>query len=520
MHNIPIYTSEKSVDGLADKIMQCASIAYITSVCKADMEIREYIKSVASKGTNMSVIEALNTQASQTDADLYFTKSILVSTNWNKNDDVFCPKQTWVARHTPSHKPTNLEHDENKLVGHVVDSFAIDTDGKIISDDTSIDELPDKYHLVTGAVIYKNWESQDLKERTQTLIQAIEDGKKFVSMEVLFTDFDYAIGNADGSIKVKARNEETAWLTKHLRAYGGTGSYQDYKVGRLLKNMTFCGKGYVDKPANPESIIFSANNNFNFTTASEKLSLNRENGVELSRDNIVNNKGDMNMADEIYKDQVAKLECSVADLQNKLKEANDKLAKADVDKYIQQTDELTKAIETHKSEVADLTQRLSDMETKLAEATETIKTEQDIKSQLEVQLSEIKAAEMKANRISTLVDGSMNKDTAIAKVDIFANLSDEQFKVVADELINAIKTQTTANSSNDTETVVDDIADEEVDTTNADADKTLENVEVEAQAEMTVTDDQEDEAGTLRQALQNTIAQMLGYKQKDNEGDE
>ena len=33
-------------------------------------------------------------------------------------------------------------------------------------------------------------------------------------------------------------------------------------IGRLLRNITFCGKGYVKKPANPDSIIFSETTDF------------------------------------------------------------------------------------------------------------------------------------------------------------------------------------------------------------------------------------------------------------------
>ena len=34
----------------------------------------------------------------QDQMDLYYLKSILVSTGWNKNDDVFDPKETWAAK--------------------------------------------------------------------------------------------------------------------------------------------------------------------------------------------------------------------------------------------------------------------------------------------------------------------------------------------------------------------------------------------------------------------------------------
>ena len=44
--------------------------------------------------------------------------------------------------------------------------------------------------------------------------------------------------------------------------------YEDHKVGRLLRNITFSGKGFVEKPANPDSIIFDSNHIFDFSNAS------------------------------------------------------------------------------------------------------------------------------------------------------------------------------------------------------------------------------------------------------------
>jgi regulator of replication initiation timing len=54
-------------------------------------------------------------------------------------------------------------------------------------------------------------------------------------------------------MKIYARNDETSFLTKYLRAYGGQGTYENFKVARVLRNFRFCGMGNVDTPANPAS---------------------------------------------------------------------------------------------------------------------------------------------------------------------------------------------------------------------------------------------------------------------------
>ena len=146
-----IYKAEANIDGLADRILANQSVAYDSKIQVWTPSEREFLQ-------RQSLTESLRTAAklramgSIEDKDLFFTKSILVSTNWNKNDDVFSQVPVWAARHTPSHKPTNLEHDQNQLVGHITDTWAIDADGNIIPEDTLVDDLPELYHLANGIV--------------------------------------------------------------------------------------------------------------------------------------------------------------------------------------------------------------------------------------------------------------------------------------------------------------------------------------------------------------------------------
>jgi len=64
--------------------------------------------------------------------DLAYIQSILVSAGWNLNDDVFLPDEMWAARATPVHKPINVEHNETKIIGHMIQSQAVDKQGNVI----------------------------------------------------------------------------------------------------------------------------------------------------------------------------------------------------------------------------------------------------------------------------------------------------------------------------------------------------------------------------------------------------
>jgi len=183
--------------------------------------------------------------------DLYYLESILVSTGWNKNDDVFDSGETWAARNTPEDKQFNFMHNEDDIIGHITGSYVVDQEGNRLEQE----EKPSQFDIVTQAVLYTSWSGEEKRERMNKIIAEIEEGKWFVSMECLFPAFDYALQSAEGETKVIERNEASAFLTKHLRAYGGEGIYENYRIGRLLRNLAFSGKGLVSKPANPRSII-------------------------------------------------------------------------------------------------------------------------------------------------------------------------------------------------------------------------------------------------------------------------
>ena len=290
-----IYADEIN-DGVAELVQSSSSIAYCMPAAVSDSQDSkdlDFINKVKAESANPDQI------------DLFYIKSVLVSTGWNKNDDVFKADQTWAARNTPEDKQFNLMHNENDIIGHITGSYVVDRDGNPVEGDTQ----PDDFDIITEAVLYNSWTDPENRERMQQIIAEIQEGKWFVSMECLFAGFDYALLDEGGNAKLLERNEGSAFLTKHLRAYGGNGEYEGYKIGRSLRQISFSGKGLVSKPANPRSIILDA---------SKAFSLDPKDEILLT----VPNNGDNNMSD------TNALEQQVADLKSELasaKEQNDAL---------------------------------------------------------------------------------------------------------------------------------------------------------------------------------------------------
>lgn len=238
-----IYEQEV-IDGLSDKLSKNTSIAFQCLVTKDnipfnDSEVKKTIAGFIEDGRNF---------------DLYHISSILASTGPNKNDDWFLPEEIVAARETPIYKQVNFGHNEKDIIGVITGTTLLSEAGESIGDDPDDLNTAELRDIVSHAVIWSYWEDDDLKGRFAQIVDNIENGRLFVSMESLFKTFDYLLIK-DGQTSIIKRSKETSFLTKYLKIYGGEGEYNGSRIYRLLRNFTFSGMALVDNPANARSII-------------------------------------------------------------------------------------------------------------------------------------------------------------------------------------------------------------------------------------------------------------------------
>ena len=413
-------------DGLENALSAQASLTYA---------------SLAEPSTSNSCIKIndIKALAGLEDKDLYYTQSILVTTSWNKNDDIFDKDEVWAAKNTPIHKPTNLEHNEGIIVGHITSNWPITDDGILIDQSTPLENLPNKYHILTGSVIYVGYTEPDLKERSQKLIAEIENGTKYVSMECFFKGFDYGLINkSTGEYKVLSRAEDTAFLTKHLRAYGGVGEYQDHKIGRVLRQITFSGKGFVDKPANPESVIFTQNslkiqkNIGELELQQEKKDTFENIGVFSNQANLKEN--DMSLEKEVVeikekieamsqcKDAIAEVKSLASDLESKNAELSAKL---------QATETELSEVKTVVVEKEEAAKKMAEDMKKKDEEMQKMKADFDATNEIlaayKDKEAEMMKKEKKMKRMATLLETGFETELATSTVEKFEGLDDASF---------------------------------------------------------------------------------------------
>jgi hypothetical protein len=410
-------------DGLSELLSSSASLSY---ACYVEPSSNDII--ITNKQTDLKALAGIE------DKDLYYAQSILVTTSWNKNDDIFDKAEVWAAKNTPIHKPTNIEHNEGTIVGHITSNWPITDDGILIDQSTPVENLPNKYHILTGSVIYVGYTDKDLKDRAAKLIAEIENGTKYVSMECFFKGFDYGLINkTTDEYKVLGRNNETAFLTKHLRAYGGVGEYQDYKVGRVLRQITFSGKGFVDKPANPESIIFNKNNALFAKNTIESIIIEEKND-NFQKEGVFSNQAnlqeiDMNLETEIT-ELKTKLEEAIQAKDAMTQEYLNKLGVTEEDKKKMKAEfdaSLEQEIAAKKKMAEDMKQKEEEMMKMKAELESTNETLAAYKNKE----AEMMKKEKKMKRMASLVETGVDTELASSAVDKFEHLDDESFDTMA-----------------------------------------------------------------------------------------
>jgi hypothetical protein len=389
-----------------------------------------------------------------------FMQSILVSTGENKNEDVFLPAEMWGARATPAYKPVDWEHNtgrelsaeeqqqnpgkvvvDNQTIGVMYNAYVVDDDNQVIDEtkaSASDFEIPANFHIVDEAVIWKG-----LYPKTAARIeQGAQEGNLFVSMEAWFTDYDYLVGD-----KVVARNEETAFLDTSLRANGGAGVFGNSRVRRVLRDITFGGKGIVARPANEPSVITSVTHEPMCASASHSEVIRNNILFDVRNTRASQPRRDLGMSTEtkaqasVPLEQYTKAHDEAATLRAEAKASEGQLAQANeqIEDLKQQVKNITQAFTKGAAQLEGVLPGFASRVTQgnpenfFGLLAETLESDQKAKAELQ---SKLKAALEKVVKI----EEDNRAASRLSRIDsVLANLDEDDRKAKKDKLAASVK---------------------------------------------------------------------------------
>lgn len=393
--------------------------------------------------------------------DLYYMDSVLVSVGINKNDDYFDAEEVWAARKSPEDKQINYEHNEKDIIGHITSCYAVDDKYTKIPDDVPEDRLPEKFHIITSGVLYKKWEDEDLKKRMGEILEKIDAGDIYVSMECLFSDFDYILIEQNGKASIVDRNKSTSYLTKYLRAYGGEGVYNNQRIGRVIRNITFSGKGMVERPANPESIIFNSTSPVVIKAKEEINGENRTMSTKLDTE-VTDVKANAELQNQL--NEVTQLLADAKREKIEAKAQAEKEAKARAEKEL---NDLKASLAQKDTELKSVEAKLVDAEKSLEASVKKIEDAEKAAKAAQDELDKISAAKKVADRVAALVKAGKSEEDAKTLEKRFAKVDDEAFAALVENLV--VPTEEDDEDDDEDKTVADKKDLENVETTKTQA---------------------------------------------------
>jgi hypothetical protein len=175
-----------------------------------------------------------------------------VVNEFNKNGDGISTKTALESVNQFIHKPTNIEHDKKKIVGHIVKAGFSSYDNSEILANIDPDES-NPFNIALGAVVYKTVD----KEFFNLLSNSTDPNNKLyntvsASWEVGFNDYMIAVGSRNlGEAEIISDPKMIAEMRPMLRGFGGKGFMDDgTEIHRLIVGKVYpLGIGFTMKPA-------------------------------------------------------------------------------------------------------------------------------------------------------------------------------------------------------------------------------------------------------------------------------
>lgn len=344
-----------------------------------------------------------------------------VANRFNKNGDGIDSNTAIAIKDYFVHKPTNIEHQRSKVVGHVVGS-ALSKFGSnelISEEEASLSNQP--FNIALSSVIYKTV-NQDFAELVE---RSVDEDSEFyqkvsASWEVGFNDYKIVIGSDDVSgSRVVEDEEEKEELKQFLKAYGGNGRTEDgLKVNRLITGDIYpLGIGFTMNPAaevkglvKRDSINIDVEKNeedsANFKRLEIKNNIFEEKSSHSEKTDVILNKNltTKKVMEKEILDQVTEMLEAQASSKKLSEEAIASITKVFHDAIVQKNDQWLKDKESLVKDKEDLVKASEEASQEIDQLKEQLtKTSQEVE-ELKMEIEAREASDRFVERMSELDD--------------------------------------------------------------------------------------------------------------------
>lgn len=170
----------------------------------------------------------------------------------NKNDDGIDTVTAKKIKKYFLNKPTNIEHNKKKVVGHIVSTGFSKFGTDELVDDID-DDFSGKFNIALGSIIY----SHSFPEFSQLVLQSNDEEHELyqsvsASWELGFNEYNIALGSKDlNEAEIITDEKQIQELSVYLRGFDGEGELNDgTPVYRVVAGEVYpLGIGFTGNPA-------------------------------------------------------------------------------------------------------------------------------------------------------------------------------------------------------------------------------------------------------------------------------
>ncbi|MGA0317672.1 MAG: hypothetical protein ACO3LB_08305 [Flavobacteriaceae bacterium] len=311
-----------------------------------------------------------------------------VVNKFNKNGDGIDSKTAIEYTKNFIHKPTNIEHDKDKIVGHIASAGWSEYGTSRIMTAEELEGYTKPFNIALGALVYKSANS--------TFADAVEksvDPKQgsyhsiSTSWEVGFSDFVLAVGSEYlEEARIISDRDEMEEMVGCLKSFGGCGKTDKGEpVNRLITGKIYpLGIGYTTNPAadvkgiymkseDKSPIVINDKRDKNISHC-EKTNVNLKKNNSMETEKVIDELKDLLADKKFSQEAIASMTSTFADA---IKEKDEEF-RAELTKSQEEKEALANEHAELKTSVEDLKSKFEEAQTKIAEYEAAIKAEQAI----------------------------------------------------------------------------------------------------------------------------------------------
>ena len=292
-----------------------------------------------------------------------------VVNKFNKNGDGMDAETAVEYTNNFIHKPTNIEHDKQKIVGHIAAAGYSEFGSNQLLTAEQAKTTTEPFNIALGAVLYRT-----VNENFTTLVEKSLDAddaafqKVSASWEVGFNDYVLAVGSEVlSNARIIDDPDEILELQGFLRSYGGNGTTDEGEsVYRLIMGDIYpLGIAYTLNPAaevkglyggNPSKTEVFINDKRDKISQNNKLNVNKQkNFINMEMEKTLNELKELLSEKKFSKEAVASMTDTFADA---IRERDEQYRK-DIETQKAAKEGVTKEYEELKSSVSELEEKLN-----------------------------------------------------------------------------------------------------------------------------------------------------------------